>query len=69
MHSALKQDQPAAAFTDDHIRILNKIRTAISQGDPFKNTGEDTTKEETESDQEESDFEKDSDWEDQDNAR
>ena len=50
MHSALKQDQPAAAFTDDQIRILNKIRTAISQGDPFKNTGEDTTKEETESD-------------------
>lgn len=64
MHSALNQNQEEAlkVFTDDQINILDKIRKAISQGDPFKGTASsETTKEETDSDGQASDFEKDSD--------
>lgn len=64
MHSALNQNQEEAlkVFTDDQINILDKIRKAISQGDPFKGSAADeTTKEETDSDGQPSDFEKDSD--------
>ena len=47
-------------FTADQIQILDKIRKAITQGNPFGGDGE-TTREQTESEDEESDFDDDSD--------
>ena len=52
-----KPDQPAQEITDDHILILNKIKLAITSGNPFQSNGTDTTKDDSDSLDDSSEFE------------